>query len=129
MIRSIQTKIGPKYNQAGTLQTPSGVDVPRPFDIRNNWKPPTGRSTGGYQTLANFDSMDWLYGATSDGNYLALLAAYNPVDPRVWVYVYDPETNDGAWWSAVMLEPHVERSAGSTISSVIVSFRHMQRAP
>ena len=124
MTRSIDFRIGRLY-VANSLSTPNGVVVPRPFDVRHIWRMPTGRTVGGWPSLSTYDGMDWIYGACNQLNYQALRNAFQPSDSRVWVHIYDPDRNTGTWYQGTMSEPHVERGAGTTITSVVVSFRSL----
>jgi hypothetical protein len=129
MTLSVQTYIGKSRNDitGALVLPPSGSEVPRPFDIRHIWRQPTGRDTGGILTLATLEGMDWIYNQTRDTVIQTLMNQYDRLNPRVWVYILDPYSNAGAWYEASMFEPHVERGAGNTVTSVIVSFRAMTR--
>jgi hypothetical protein len=103
------------------------VVVPRPFDIRHQWRQDTGRDIGGLMTRGTFEGMDWVYGATSNAVVEAFGDIYNPSYPFVWVHFLDSYTGTGWWYEGVMLPPHIERGAGMTITSFIVPFRRLVR--
>lgn len=124
---SIDFYIGKSRDDSTGVPTAvAGTSVPRPFDIRHMWRQTTGRDIGGVYTLGDLEGMDWVYGATGD-ILTTLLSVYDELNPYVWVQILDPY-EDGAWqYEAVMLEPHIERGAGSVLTSVVVPFRHMIR--
>jgi hypothetical protein len=106
---------------------PSGIAVPRPFDIRAAWRQPQGRSSGGALVLANYEGMDWTYAISGDRNYTTFFDLYVPTNPWVWVFYPDIYSGVGTWFEAVLSEMHVERGMGSTLATLIVPFRRMVR--
>lgn len=127
----IETRIGKSRNDlTGERHLPTGTEtvVPRPFDIRHIWRQMTGRDIGGNLTLGDFEGMDWIYGATNAAAVLDIFnSIYDPLYPMVWVLFYDPYSNAAHWYEATMYEPHIERGAGNTATTIIVSFRGMVR--
>lgn len=129
---SITFFIGKSRDDATGVPTlVAGTTVARPFDIRHIWRQTTGRDIGGVYTIGDLEGMDWIYGATSDSIVSVLLATltplYDELNPYVWVQILDPYANAAWQYEAVMMEPHVERGAGSTITGFVLPFRHMLR--
>ena len=120
----IEFKIGPRFALDGSpITVPDGVLIPRPFDIRVNNRNVLGRTNGGTLVRGQFINFDFLYETTGD-IAKALRAVYNPTQPLVWVQLYDHITVLTQWYSATMLEPHIERGAGSVITGLTVGFRN-----
>lgn len=120
--------IGKSRNDTtGVPNAVAGTSVPRPFDIRHLWRQTTGRDVGGIYTIGDLEGMDWVYGVTSDYPVTSLFALYDELNPYVWVQILDPYENAAWQYEAVMLEPHVERGVGNTITGLVLPFRHLIR--
>ncbi len=91
------------------------------------WRQSTGRDIGGVYTIGDLEGMDWIYGATGDTVITELFALYDELNPYVWVQILDPYYDDAWQYEAVMLEPHIERGAGTTITGLVLPFRHLIR--
>ena len=119
----IDFRIGQRYTSLGALITPpAGVIIPRPFDIRTPPVGVVGRGIGGIFERIQYHTMDLVYETTNNSVVTALRARYNPLDPKVWLYVMDHITTEGRWYGGTMLPPHIERIAGSNINAFILPF-------
>lgn len=131
MTRWIDFRIGvarsAPYRVQDRLLPPSGVVVPRPFDVRHLWRGPMGRSTGGAYFRTNYEAMDWVYSVGVEGLYRTFLDRYDPVNPWVWLHIYDLHTDEGAWFEASMLEPRVSRGGAIVINNLVIPFIHVTR--
>ena len=100
----------------------SNETTPQPNDMRHPTVPVIGLTLAGSPVRQGYPGLEVTYDLLSYEKMRALLALYDPIDPRVTVTFDEPQSGQSVRYDAVMLEPEIGRRATLFYLNVTVRF-------